>query len=51
MLRNLSPLIQLRVFEAATRHFSFKLAAQGNHASPSAISHQVKMPGETAIHK
>jgi len=42
MLRNLPPLIQLRDFETAARHFSFKLAAHGIHVSPSAISHQVK---------
>ena len=43
MLRNLPRLIQLRVFETAARHFSFKLAAHGVHVSPSAISHQAKM--------
>ncbi|TDJ25682.1 MAG: LysR family transcriptional regulator [Gammaproteobacteria bacterium] len=51
MLRNLPPLIQLRDFETAARHFSFKLAAHGIHVSPSAISHQVKMLEGTAIHK
>jgi LysR family glycine cleavage system transcriptional activator len=51
MLRKLPPLIQLRVFEAAARHLSFKLAAHGIHIPSSAISHQTKMLEKIAIHK
>jgi LysR family glycine cleavage system transcriptional activator len=51
MLRNLPPLIQLRVFEAAARYLSFKLAVHGIHISSSAVSHQIKMLEKIAIHK
>jgi LysR family glycine cleavage system transcriptional activator len=39
----LPPLAELRAFEAAARHLSFKLAAQELHVTPTAISHQIKL--------
>ena len=42
-MRRLPPLIQLRAFEAAARHASFKNAAEELHVSPTAISHQIKL--------
>jgi len=41
-MRKLPPLIQLRAFEAAARHLSFKHAADELYVSPTAISHQIK---------
>lgn len=38
----LSSLNLLRIFEAAGRHLSFKLAAQELNVTPSAVSHQIK---------
>lgn len=38
----LPPLIQLRAFEAAARHMSFKEAASELGVTPTAISHQIK---------
>ena len=40
--RRLPPLTQLRAFEAAARHRSFKRAAQELSVTPAAISHQVR---------
>ena len=40
-MRRLPPLIQLRAFEAAARHGSFKAAAEELGVTPSAISHQI----------
>lgn len=42
MDRRLPNLKQLRAFEAAARHGSFKLAADELHVSQAAISHQIK---------
>jgi LysR family glycine cleavage system transcriptional activator len=42
MTRRLPPLTQLRAFEAAARHRSFKRAAQELSVTPAAISHQVR---------
>jgi len=41
-MRKLPPLIQLKAFEAAARHLSFKKAAIELHVSPTAISHQIR---------
>jgi LysR family glycine cleavage system transcriptional activator len=41
-MRKLPPLIQLKAFEAAARHLSFKEAAMELHVSPTAISHQIR---------
>jgi LysR family glycine cleavage system transcriptional activator len=41
-MRNLPPLAQLRAFEAAARHLSFKVAANELAVTPTAISHQIK---------
>jgi LysR family transcriptional regulator, glycine cleavage system transcriptional activator len=41
MRRSLPPLSALRAFEAAARHKSFKLAADGLCVTPSAVSHAV----------
>lgn len=38
----LPPLNALRLFEAAGRHLSFKLAAEELHLTPSAVSHGIK---------
>lgn len=40
---NLPPLIQLRAFEAAARHLSFKKAADELRVTPTAISHQIRL--------
>ncbi|MEZ5817040.1 MAG: LysR substrate-binding domain-containing protein [Hyphomicrobiaceae bacterium] len=42
-MRTLPPLIELRAFEAAARHMSFKLAAAELGVTPTAISHQIKL--------
>ncbi len=42
-MRNLPPLIQLRVFEAAARCLSFRQAADELHVSPPAISHHIRL--------
>jgi len=42
-MRKLPPLTELRAFEAAARHLSFKLAAVELHVTPTAISHQIKL--------
>lgn len=42
MRRRLPPLNQLRAFEAAARHLSFKHAADELSVTPAAVSHQVK---------
>jgi len=42
-MRNLPPLIQLRAFEAAARHLSFKSAAVELCVTPTAISHQIRL--------
>lgn len=42
MGRRLPPLSQLRAFEAAARHLSFKQAAAELHVTPTAISHQIR---------
>jgi LysR family glycine cleavage system transcriptional activator len=39
----LPPLIELRVFEAAARHLSFKQAAAELGVTPTAVSHQIKL--------
>lgn len=41
-MRVLPPLAQLRAFEAAARHLSFKLAAEELAVTPTAISHQIR---------
>ena len=42
-MRKLPPLNELRAFEAAARHMSFKLAAAELGVTPTAISHQIKL--------
>jgi LysR family transcriptional regulator, glycine cleavage system transcriptional activator len=42
-MRSLPPLAQLRAFEAAARHLSFKAAADELAVMPTAISHQIKL--------
>ena len=42
-MRKLPPLTELRAFEAAARHLSFKEAAAELHVTPTAISHQIKL--------
>ena len=42
-MRRLPPLTELRAFEAAARHLSFKVAAAELHVTPTAISHQIKL--------
>ena len=42
-MRNLPPLTELRAFEAAARHLSFKMAAAELGVTPTAISHQIKL--------
>ncbi len=41
-MRKLPPLSELRAFEAAARHLSFKAAAEELGVTPTAISHQVR---------
>lgn len=43
MTRSLPPLAELRAFEAAARHASFKAAAAELGVTPAAISHQIKL--------
>jgi len=42
-MKKLPPLIELRAFEAAARHLSFKEAATELGVTPTAISHQIRM--------
>ena len=42
-MRNLPPLAELRAFEAAARHLSFKAAASELAVTPTAISHQIRL--------
>jgi LysR family glycine cleavage system transcriptional activator len=42
-MRKLPPLAELRAFEAAARHLSFKEAAEELAVTPTAISHQIKL--------
>lgn len=42
-MRKLPPLTELRAFEAAARHLSFKTAAAELGVTPTAISHQIKL--------
>jgi LysR family glycine cleavage system transcriptional activator len=42
-MRKLPPLTELRAFEAAARHLSFKMAAMELHVTPTAVSHQIKL--------
>jgi len=42
-MRKLPPLIELRAFEAAARHLSFKKAADELGVTPTAISHQIRL--------
>jgi LysR family glycine cleavage system transcriptional activator len=42
-MRKLPPLIELRAFEAAARHVSFKKAAAELGLTPTAISHQIRL--------
>ena len=42
-MNKLPPLIELRAFEAAARHLSFKKAATELGVTPTAISHQVRL--------
>ena len=42
-MRQLPPLAQLRAFEAAARHLSFKNAAAELAVTPTAISHQIRL--------
>src|SRR5215468_8627234 len=41
-MNKLPPLIELRAFEAAARHMSFKKAAEELHVTPTAVSHQIR---------
>lgn len=42
-MRKLPPLAELRAFEAAARHLSFRLAAAELRVTPTAISHQIRL--------
>ena len=42
-MHKLPPLTELRAFEAAARHLSFKKAAAELYVTPTAISHQIKL--------
>lgn len=42
-MRKLPPMTELRAFEAAARHLSFKRAAAELYVTPTAISHQIKL--------
>ena len=42
-MRKLPPLTELRAFEAAARHLSFKMAAAELFVTPTAVSHQIKL--------
>ena len=41
--RSLPPLVELRAFEAAARHLSFKKAAEELCVTPTAVSHQIRL--------
>jgi LysR family transcriptional regulator, glycine cleavage system transcriptional activator len=43
LMRTLPPLSELRAFDAAARHLSFKKAADELGVTPTAISHQIKL--------
>jgi len=42
-MRKLPPLVELRAFDAAARHLSFKQAAAEFGVTPTAISHQIRL--------
>ena len=42
-MNDLPPMIELRAFEAAARHLSFKGAAAELGVTPTAISHQIRL--------
>ena len=42
-MKRLPPLVELRAFEAAARHLSFKKAADELSVTPTAISHQIRL--------
>src|SRR3954467_6791213 len=42
-MKNLPPLVELRAFDAAARHLSFKQAADELGVTPTAISHQIRL--------
>jgi LysR family glycine cleavage system transcriptional activator len=42
-METLPPLAELRAFDAAARHLSFKKAAEELHVTPTAISHQIRL--------
>src|SRR5215469_15495974 len=42
-MHKLPPLIELRAFDAAARHLSFKRAAAELGVTPTAISHQIRL--------
>jgi LysR family transcriptional regulator, glycine cleavage system transcriptional activator len=42
-MKRLPPLIELRAFEAAARHMSFRMAAAELGVTPTAISHQIRL--------
>ena len=42
-MNKLPPLIELRAFDAAARHLSFKKAAVELGVTPTAISHQIRL--------
>ena len=42
-MQKLPPLVELRAFEAAARHLSFKKAAAELGVTPTAISHQIRL--------
>ena len=42
-MSRLPPLTELRAFEAAARHLSFKAAASELGVTPTAVSHQIKL--------
>lgn len=42
-MKNLPPLVELRAFDAAARHLSFRQAADELGVTPTAISHQIRL--------
>jgi LysR family transcriptional regulator, glycine cleavage system transcriptional activator len=42
-MKKLPPLVELRAFDAAARHLSFKKAAAELGVTPTAISHQIRL--------
>jgi LysR family transcriptional regulator, glycine cleavage system transcriptional activator len=42
-MEKLPPLVELRAFDAAARHLSFKKAAEELRVTPTAISHQIRL--------